>query len=125
MKLSCTVVSLAIAVHCTNAFVIPTGKVASSSFGVVTPLFSTPAEEAAAKSAFLPLQTDDDDDDDDEEEDGVDIDTIEGLGRGAAKVSAFRFYSVLCPVTPGGRHVAVDHFHAAFFSHFTFTYILF
>ena len=98
MKLSCTIIALAIAAPSTGAFVIPTGKVspaaASSSIAHVGPRFSTPAdkEAAAAESVFLPLQTaddNDDDDDDDDEDDGVDIDTIEGLGRGAAKVRTF------------------------------------
>jgi hypothetical protein len=88
MKLSCTIISLAIAVQSTSAFVIPTGKVSSipGTLGQVAPRFSTPAEEAAAaESVFMPLQ-DVDDDDDEDEDDEVDIDTVERLGRGAAKV---------------------------------------
>jgi hypothetical protein len=85
MKLSSTVtiVSLAICSGSTTAFVIPTTGCQISSVRTVSsgPRFSTPAEEAAAaESVFLPLEGDTDD------TVVFDIETVESLGRGAAKV---------------------------------------
>ena len=85
MKLSNTVTILSLAVFCgsTTAFVIPTNgcQVSSLRTASLGPRFSTPAEEAAAaESVFVPLEGDADDDV------VFDIDTVESLGRGAAKV---------------------------------------
>ena len=87
MKLSSTVTILSLAIFSgsATAFVIPTTigcKVSSvRSASSCGPLFSTPAEEAAAaESVFLPLEGDTD------ETVEFDIETVESLGRGAAKV---------------------------------------
>jgi hypothetical protein len=79
------------------AVVAATTAVVSDAFAVVpratstafqTPSLSLPSlrlsdeSKEAEAAVFIPPLDDDDDDDDDE----VDLDTVEGLGRGAAKV---------------------------------------